>query len=74
MEGITFGRLIETSLIPSQVTVVAYHGTPGETLADRERSQQVGEMILHQLVYYVSTVVVNGREDEYSAKVKRVPR
>jgi len=68
-------RRIDSSLwIPSQVTVVAYHGTPGEALADREGSQRVGKMILHQLMYHVSTVVVDGREDEHSAKVKRVPR
>lgn len=58
-------------LIPSHVALVAHDGTSGRALADRERVQQVRETILHQLVYYETAIVVDGREDERSAKVKR---
>lgn len=57
--------------VPSQVALVADHGTPVRALADRERVQQVRETLLHQLVYYVSAIVVHGRKDERSGKAKR---
>lgn len=63
--------LFDNLRIPSQVALVAYHGTSGRALTDRERVQQVRETILHQLVYYETAIVVDGREDERSAKVKR---
>lgn len=62
---------MRSSAIPSHVALVAHDGTSGRALADRERVQQVRETILHQLVYYETAIVVDWREDERSAKVKR---
>lgn len=62
------------SFVPSHIALVAYHGTPGRALADRECMQQIRETILYQLVYYVSTIIVDGWEDEHSAKAKRIER
>jgi len=57
--------------VPSYIALVAYYGTPSRALADRERMQQIWETLLYQLMYYVSTIIVDGRKDERSAKVKR---
>jgi len=57
--------------IPSHIGLVTYYSTPSRTLTDRERMQQIWETILYQLMYNEPTIIVDGRKDEHSAKVKR---
>lgn len=54
--------------VPSYVALEAYHSTPGQSLTDREGLQQIRETVLHHLVYYVSTIVVDRWKDERSEK------
>jgi len=57
--------------VPSHIGLVTYYSTPSRTLADRECMQQIREMILYQLMYNEPTIIVDGRKDEHSTKVKR---
>lgn len=54
---------VQFSAIPSHIALVAYHGTSGRALTNRECMQQIRETILHQLVYYETAIVIDGRED-----------
>lgn len=59
------------SFVPFYIALVAYYGTSSRALADRERLQQIRETVLYQLMYYVPTIIIDGRKDERSAKVNR---